>query len=124
MHIPPDMPKTGPLLLYCFPWAVVLPQVLAEFPMELVSALVAGRWAAAGRPFQPWLAGYRARLVLAAARYDGLGCWQSHAVAMAAAACAAWAACTCMPGTRLPLELPAAGPVRGATSCTCWPGRN
>ena len=36
--------------------------------MELVSALVAGRWAAAGRPFAPWLAGYRARLALAAAR--------------------------------------------------------
>lgn len=44
------------------------PQVLAEFPMELVSAVVAGRWAASAHPFRPWLAGYCARLGLAAAR--------------------------------------------------------
>ena len=42
--------------------------VLAEFPMELLSALVAGRWAAASHPFDPWLTGYRTRLVLAALR--------------------------------------------------------
>ncbi|KDD74107.1 acetyl-coenzyme A transporter 1, partial [Helicosporidium sp. ATCC 50920] len=39
--------------------------VLIEFPIELVSALVAGRAAARGRPYGPWLAGYRMRLVLA-----------------------------------------------------------
>lgn len=42
--------------------------VLIEFPMETVSAVLAGRWAAAARPFDPWLAGYRLRLVLAALR--------------------------------------------------------
>ncbi|KAL6784386.1 hypothetical protein ACKKBF_B01590 [Auxenochlorella protothecoides x Auxenochlorella symbiontica] len=40
--------------------------VLLEFPMEMVSAMVAGRWAASGRPFHPWLLGYKVRLVLAA----------------------------------------------------------
>ena len=49
------------------------PQVLAEFPMELLSAVVAGRWAAAAHPFTPWLAAYRVRLALAATRWAG-GC--------------------------------------------------
>lgn len=41
--------------------------ILIEFPMELASALIAGRWASASRPFAPWIAGYRARLAVAAA---------------------------------------------------------
>lgn len=31
--------------------------VLLEFPMELVSALVAGRWASSPKPFTPWVYG-------------------------------------------------------------------
>ena len=44
--------------------------------MELVSAGVAGRWAASAHPFTPWLSGYQARLGLAALRWGwaGLGC--------------------------------------------------
>lgn len=42
-------------------------QVLVEFPIELVSALLAGKWAASAHPFRPWLVGYRLRLALAAA---------------------------------------------------------
>lgn len=41
-------------------------QVLIEFPCELVSAVVAGRWAASSSPLKPWLFGYQARLVMAA----------------------------------------------------------
>ncbi|WPT11235.1 Putative membrane protein [Picochlorum sp. SENEW3] len=41
--------------------------VLIEFPIELLSALVAGRWAASSHPLRPWLVGYRIRLVMAAA---------------------------------------------------------
>ncbi|GMH38602.1 hypothetical protein BSKO_06486 [Bryopsis sp. KO-2023] len=40
--------------------------VLLEFPMELVSALLAGRWAATSTPFTPWIFGYHIRLVMAA----------------------------------------------------------
>ncbi|BDA49693.1 Acetyl-coenzyme A transporter 1 [Coccomyxa sp. Obi] len=40
--------------------------VLIEFPCELVSAVVAGRWAASSSPLKPWLFGYQARLVMAA----------------------------------------------------------
>jgi len=40
--------------------------VLVEFPMELVSAFIAGRWAAASSPWKPWMLGYRVRLGLAA----------------------------------------------------------
>lgn len=41
-------------------------QVLIEFPCELVSAVVAGRWAASSSALKPWLFGYQARLVMAA----------------------------------------------------------
>lgn len=40
--------------------------VLIEFPIELLSALVAGRWAASSHPLRPWLAGYKIRLAMAA----------------------------------------------------------
>lgn len=40
--------------------------VLIEFPIELLSALVAGNWAAASHPLHPWLVGYRIRLLAAA----------------------------------------------------------
>ena len=40
-------------------------QVLLEFPCELVSAVVAGRWAASRSPFAPWMAGYQLRAVMA-----------------------------------------------------------
>lgn len=40
--------------------------VLIEFPIELLSALVAGRWAASSHPLRPWLAGYKIRLSMAA----------------------------------------------------------
>jgi PAT family acetyl-CoA transporter-like MFS transporter 1 len=39
--------------------------VLIEFPIELVSALVAGRWAASSHPLRPWLAGFKIRLLMA-----------------------------------------------------------
>lgn len=41
--------------------------VLLEFPCELASAILAGRWAASPNPFGPWMLGYRVRLVMAAA---------------------------------------------------------
>ena len=41
------------------------PQVLIEFPCELVSAVVAGRWAASSSPFKPFLFGYQARVIMA-----------------------------------------------------------
>lgn len=40
--------------------------VLVEFPIEILSAIVAGRWAASTHPLRPWLAGYRLRLLVAA----------------------------------------------------------
>lgn len=40
-------------------------QVLLEFPCELVSAVLAGRWATAATPFLPWMRGYWLRLVMA-----------------------------------------------------------
>ena len=39
--------------------------VLLEFPCELVSAVLAGRWAASSSPFKPWLVGYRLRVLMA-----------------------------------------------------------
>lgn len=48
--------------------AVVHPlQVLLEFPCELFSAVLAGRWAAGSTPFKPWMRGYWLRLAMAAA---------------------------------------------------------
>lgn len=44
-------------------WAA---QVLLEFPIEVVSALVAGRWAASASAARPFMAGYRLRLGMAA----------------------------------------------------------
>jgi PAT family acetyl-CoA transporter-like MFS transporter 1 len=41
--------------------------VLIEFPIELLSALVAGQWAASSHPLRPWLVGYKIRLAVAAA---------------------------------------------------------
>lgn len=40
--------------------------VLVEFPIEIFSAVIAGRWAASTHPLQPWLVGYQLRLVVAA----------------------------------------------------------
>jgi MFS transporter, PAT family, solute carrier family 33 (acetyl-CoA transportor), member 1 len=42
-------------------------QVLLEFPCELFSAVLAGRWAAGATPFGPWMRGYWLRLLTAAA---------------------------------------------------------
>ena len=42
-------------------------QVLIEFPCELLSAVMAGRWAAGATPFTPWMRGYWLRLAMAAA---------------------------------------------------------
>lgn len=42
-------------------------QVLLEFPCELFSAVLAGRWAAGDAPFTPWMRGYWLRLAMAAA---------------------------------------------------------
>ena len=39
--------------------------VLVEFPLELIFAVLAGHWAAKGRPFTPWLTGYYLRLAMA-----------------------------------------------------------
>ena len=41
-------------------------QVLLEFPIEVLSALVAGRWAASASAARPFLAGYKLRLGMAA----------------------------------------------------------
>jgi len=41
--------------------------VLIEFPIELLSALVAGRWAASSHPLRPWLVGYKIRLYVSMA---------------------------------------------------------
>lgn len=43
----------------------LLLQVLVEFPVELISALVAGQWAARNSPLNAWLFGYKVRLFLA-----------------------------------------------------------
>ncbi len=45
----------------------VVLQVLLEFPCELFSAVLAGRWAAGTAPFTPWMRGYWLRLAMAAA---------------------------------------------------------
>jgi len=39
--------------------------VLIEFPIELISALIAGKWAASSHPLRPWLAGFKIRLLMA-----------------------------------------------------------
>lgn len=41
--------------------------VLLEFPCELASAVLAGRWASSPTPFTPFMTGYKIRLVMAAA---------------------------------------------------------
>ena len=41
--------------------------ILLEFPCELVSAVVAGKWAASSSPFKPWMVAFRVRLLMAAA---------------------------------------------------------
>ncbi len=41
--------------------------VLLEFPCELASAVLAGRWASSPTPFAPFMLGYKIRLVMAAA---------------------------------------------------------
>ncbi len=41
--------------------------VLLEFPCELASAVLAGRWASSPNPFTPFMMGYKIRLVMAAA---------------------------------------------------------
>lgn len=41
--------------------------VLLEFPCELASAVLAGRWASSPTPFTPFMLGYKIRLVMAAA---------------------------------------------------------
>ena len=41
--------------------------VLLEFPCELASAVLAGRWASSPTPFNPFMLGYKIRLVMAAA---------------------------------------------------------
>lgn len=60
--VPCPAPECCSLSLACIDTFV---QVLVEFPIELVSALIAGRWAASAHPFRPWLTGYRVRLTLA-----------------------------------------------------------
>ena len=45
--------------------ACTVAQVLVEFPCELLSALVAGRWATRSSPFDPFLKGFFMRLVVA-----------------------------------------------------------
>lgn len=40
--------------------------VILQFPCELLSAVVAGRWAAAASPFAPWRSAYLLRLAAAA----------------------------------------------------------
>ena len=41
--------------------------VLVEFPIELLSAVIAGRWAASSHPLRPYFTAYKLRLALAAA---------------------------------------------------------
>lgn len=40
--------------------------VLLEFPCEMISAVLAGRWASGSMPFTPWLRGFWLRLICAA----------------------------------------------------------
>lgn len=49
------------------PYSAPAGLILLEFPCELVSAVVAGRWAAASSPFKPWMVAFRVRLLMAAA---------------------------------------------------------
>jgi MFS transporter, PAT family, solute carrier family 33 (acetyl-CoA transportor), member 1 len=77
--------------------------VLVQFPIELLSALLAGRWAARASPHAPFLAGYAARLAAsamltllvaafpaAAGGGSGGGGGAGGASAAAAAAAASW----------------------------------
>lgn len=84
MYPPPPLPTYPPLLLSSVPPLPPPPQaaplkllekgvskealaglVLLEFPCELISAFLAGRWATTGTPSGPWLLGYRLRLLTA-----------------------------------------------------------
>ena len=49
---------------YCYISSLPV-QVLLEFPCELVSAVLAGRWAAHSTPVLPWMRGYWLRLIMA-----------------------------------------------------------
>lgn len=53
--------------------------VLIQFPVELLSALISGRWAASTHPLNPYLAGYQLRLALAAATTVLVYCFPSNA---------------------------------------------
>ena len=50
--------------------------MLIEFPCELLSAVMAGRWAAGATPFTPWMRGYWLRLAMAAAVTTLVRCLQ------------------------------------------------
>jgi hypothetical protein len=50
-------------LLCCAVQETMAVIVLFQFPCELLSAVVAGRWSAAGSPFIPWEFGYVLRLI-------------------------------------------------------------
>jgi hypothetical protein len=60
----PNMRKLTVVLLICKETISLV--VLIEFPLEVVFAIFAGRWASKGRPFSPWLFGYFLRLGMAA----------------------------------------------------------
>ena len=54
--------------------------VLIDFPCELASAVLAGRWAShAGQPMQPWLVGMWIRLVMGAATTYLVGVFPTEA---------------------------------------------
>jgi PAT family acetyl-CoA transporter-like MFS transporter 1 len=53
--------------------------VLIQFPVELLSALLSGRWAASTHPLNPYIAGYQLRLALAAATTVLVYYFPSHA---------------------------------------------
>jgi len=58
--------------------------VLLEFPCELVSAVLAGRWAASTSPFTPWVRGYAVRLAMAAAATAVVHAFPANAASLTA----------------------------------------
>ena len=90
--------------------------VLLEFPCELASAVLAGRWASSPTPFTPFMMGYKIRLVMAAA----VTLVVSHTAVLSLSVCVCECVCVCVC-----VCLPACVPSRylfsiaryGSTSC-------
>ena len=66
--------------------------VLLEFPCELASAVLAGRWASSPTPFTPFMMGYKIRLVMAAA----VTLEVSHTAVLSLSVCVSACVCVCV----------------------------